>query len=264
MNKTTRWALAMTAVLSLGLATAANAEGLLEEVRERGKLIVGLEGNWAPWSYHDEKDDLVGFDADVARGIAKKLGVEAEIVEGPWESLFAGLDVGRYDLVVNGVEVTEERGEKYDFSEPYAFIHTALIVRSDNEEIKTFEDLEGKSTVNSLGSTYMELAESYGATATGVSTLDETLSNVLNGRVDATLNATVSFYDYMNVHPEAELKIAALTEDASLVAVPIRKDEAGFKEAVDKAIEELREEGVLAELSTKYFGEDITAKEGEQ
>ena len=246
------------------LTASVHAEGLLQEVQERGKLIVGLEGNWAPWSFHDEEDDLVGFDADVARAIAGKLGVEAEIVEGPWESLFAGLDVGRYDVVINGVEVTEERGEKYDFSEPYAFIRTALIVRSDNEDITTFEDLEGKSTVNSLGSTYMELAESYGATAVGVSTLDETLSNVLNGRADATLNATVSFYDYLSVHPEAELKVAALTEDASLVAVPIRKEEADFKEAVDAAIEELRSEGTLKELSEKYFGEDITAKEVEE
>ena len=251
-------------VAMFALSASVHAEGLLEEVQERGKLIVGLEGNWAPWSYHDEEDALVGFDADVARAIAGKLGVEADIVEGPWESLFAGLDVGRYDVVINGVEVTEERGEKYDFSEPYAFIRTALIVRSDNEDITSFEDLEGKNTVNSLGSTYMELAESYGATAVGVSTLDETLSNVLNGRADATLNATVSFYDYLSVHPEAELKIAALTEEASLVSVPIRKDEADFKEAVDAAIEELREEGTLKELSEKYFGEDITAKEVEE
>ena len=251
-------------VAMFALSASVHAEGLLEEVQERGKLIVGLEGNWAPWSYHDEEDALVGFDADVARAIAGKLGVEADIVEGPWESLFAGLDVGRYDVVINGVEVTEERGEKYDFSEPYAFIRTALIVRSDNEDITSFEDLEGKNTVNSLGSTYMELAESYGATAVGVSTLDETLSNVLNGRADATLNATVSFYDYLSVHPEAELKIAALTEEASLVSVPIRKDEADFKEAVDAAIEELRKEGTLKELSEKYFGEDITAKEVEE
>ena len=230
----------------------------LADIQSAGTLVVGLEGNWAPWSYHDEEDTLTGFDAEVARAIADKLGVEAEIVEGPWESLFAGLDAKRYDLVVNGVEITEERGEKYDFSEPYAYIHTVLIVRSDNEDITDFDDLEGKSTVNSLGSTYMELAESYGATAAGVSTLDETLSNVLNGRADATLNANVSFYDYMSVHPEAELKIAALTEDASEVAIPIRKGEDAFKEAVDKAIQELKADGTLKELSEKFFGEDIT------
>ncbi|MCD7818462.1 MAG: transporter substrate-binding domain-containing protein [Lachnospiraceae bacterium] len=240
---------------------ASDGEGLLAEILEEGTITIAMEGDWAPWSYHDtETDEIIGYDADVARAIAEKLGVEAEIVEAPWESLFAGLDSGRYDLVINGVEVTDERSEKYDFSDPYAYIHTALIVRSDNEEIQSFEDLEGKSTVNSLGSTYMELAESYGATATGVSTLAETLLQVIQGRADATLNADVSFYDYMNEQPDAELKIAALTEEASLVSIPMRKgsETETLLEAVNAALEELREEGTLTELSEQYFGSDIS------
>lgn len=242
---------------------ASAEDDLLARIQERGTLIVALEGDWAPWSFHDaDTDAVLGFDADVARGIASRLGVEAEIVEAPWESLFAGLDAGRYDLVINGVEITEERSEKYDFSEPYGYIHTALIVRSDNEEIKSFEDLEGKSTVNSIASTYMTLAESYGATATGVSTLNDTLQNVLDGRADATLNADVSFYDYMNVHPDAALKIAALTEEASHVAVPMRKgeDEASLRDAVNAAILDMKESGELKQISETYFGSDITGE----
>ena len=235
----------------------------LAAIREAGKIIVALEGNWAPWSYHDpETDAVVGFDADVGRAIAEKLGVEIEIIEAPWESLFAGLDSGRYDLVINGVEITDERSEKYEFSVPYGYIHTALIVRSDNEEIKTFDDLKGKSTVNSLGSTYMELAESYGASAAGVSTLAETLTQVVQGRVDATLNADVSFYDYMNQQPDAPLKIAALTEDASSVAIPMRigDEYASLREAVNQAISELLADGTIAKLSNQYFGSDISVK----
>lgn len=235
----------------------------LAAIREAGKIIVALEGNWAPWSYHDpESDAVVGFDADVGRAIAEKLGVEIEIIEAPWESLFAGLDSGRYDLVINGVEITDERSEKYEFSVPYGYIHTALIVRSDNEEIKTFDDLKGKSTVNSLGSTYMELAESYGASAAGVSTLAETLTQVVQGRVDATLNADVSFYDYMNQQPDAPLKIAALTEDASSVAIPMRMGDeyASLREAVNQAISELLADGTIAKLSNQYFGSDISVK----
>ena len=235
----------------------------LAAIREAGKIIVAPEGNWAPWSYHDpETDAVVGFDADVGRAIAEKLGVEIEIIEAPWESLFAGLDSGRYDLVINGVEITDERSEKYEFSVPYGYIHTALIVRSDNEEIKTFDDLKGKSTVNSLGSTYMELAESYGASAAGVSTLAETLTQVVQGRVDATLNADVSFYDYMNQQPDAPLKIAALTEDASSVAIPMRMGDeyASLREAVNQAISELLADGTIAKLSNQYFGSDISVK----
>lgn len=246
---------------STGTVDLSNADGLLKQVLDKGTLVAGMEGNWAPWSYHDlDTNEVIGYDADTARAIGEKLGVEVQIVEAPWESLFAGLDDGRYDIVINGVEVTDERSEKYDFSEPYAYIHTALVVRKDNEEIKSFDDLKGKKTVNSIGSTYMELAESYGASAAGVSTLNDTIQNVIDGRADATLNADVSIYDYLNQQPDANIKIVATTEDASHVAVPIRKGDetASFEKAVNAAIEELKADGTLAELSEKYFGSDVT------
>lgn len=248
-------------MLSSLLAVTVSADGdLLAQIRERGTIIIGLEGDWAPWSFVDENDELTGFDVEVARAIAAKLGVEVQFIPGEWDGLFAGMDAGRYDIVINGVEVTPERTEKYDFTEPYAYIRTALIVRGDNETIKTFDDLKGKKTANSIASTYMNLAEDYGATCYGVDTLDETLTMVLQGRVDATLNAIVSYTDYMAQHPDANLKVAATTEDASNVAIPMRKGEetASLMEAINVAIAQLREEGVIAELSLKYFGEDIS------
>lgn len=252
----------MVSTLSMaGCAKKEKAEGdQLARIQAAGKLIIGTEGTWAPWTYHDENDKLVGFDVEVAQHVAEKLGVEAVFEECAWDSIFAGIDSGRYDLTANGVEATADRAEKYEFSEPYAYIRTALIVREDNTDITTFEDLNGRTSTNSAGSTYATLAESYGATTTIVDSLDETLDMVLAGRVDATLNADVSFYDYMGVHPDAQLKVVALTEEASNVIMPIRKgeDSATLLEAVNKAINELREEGVLAELSVKYFGSDIT------
>ena len=252
--------LAVLMLASLLTITVSAEQDLLAKIQERATIIIGLEGDWASWSFVDENDQLMGFDAEVARAIAAKLGVEAEIIPGEWDGLFAGMDAGRYDIVVNGVEVTPERTEKYDFADPYAYIRTALIVRGDNETIKTFEDLKGKKTANSIASTYMNLAEDYGATCYGVDTLDETLTMVLQGRVDATLNAIVSYTDYMAQHPDANLKVVATTEDASNVAIPMRKGDetASLLEAVNKAIAELHEEGVISELSIKYFGEDIS------
>ena len=252
--------LAVLMLASLLTLTVSADQDLLAKIQERGTIIIGLEGDWAPWSFVDENDQLMGFDVEVARAIAAKLGVEAEIIPGEWDGLFAGMDAGRYDIVVNGVEVTPERTEKYDFADPYAYIRTALIVRGDNETIKTFEDLKGKKTANSIASTYMNLAEDYGATCYGVDTLDETLTMVLQGRVDATLNAIVSYTDYMAQHPDANLKVVATTEDASNVAIPMRKgaETASLLEAINKAIAELHEEGVISELSVKYFGEDIS------
>lgn len=233
----------------------------LDSIQKSGKLVVALEGAWQPWSYHDASDTLVGYDVEVSRAIAEKLGVEPEYVESDWDSLFAGLDAGRYDMVCNGVEVTEERTKTYAFTTPYGYIHTALAVRKDNEDIHSFEDLKGKTTANSLASTYMELAESYGATVQGIDTLEETIQLLTAGRIDATLNADVSFYDYLNVHPDADFKLVAQTAEASHVAIPVLKSEdTAYLDALNTAIEELRADGTLKTLSEKYFGQDISSE----
>ena len=235
----------------------------LAQIKERGTITIAMEGTRAPWTYHDENDNLVGYDVEVGTLIAEKLGVEPEFVEGEWDGLLAGLDAGRYDIMVNGVDSTEERAEKYDFSEPYAYNRTAVITKGDNDTINTLEDLNGKKTANTISSTYAQLAEQYGAEVTGVDDLNQTFELLNSGRIDATLNAEVTFYDYTKEHPDANVKIAVLTQDANEVAIPLRKGEeaATLREAINAAIDELRASGQLKELSEKYFGTDISTNE---
>ena len=154
----------------------------------------------------------------------------------------------------------EERAQQYNFSDPYCYIRTAIIVKSDDDSINSFEDLNGKTTANTISSTYATLAESYGAKTTGVDDLNQTIELLLNGRVDATLNAEVTYFDYLKEHPDANIKIAALTNDASQVAFPVRKGDetATLREALNQAINELREDGTIAEISEKYFGTDLS------
>ena len=246
--------------LSGSKKNADQSDDLLAEIQQKGVITFAMEGQWSPWTYHDESGQLVGYDTEVGKAIADKLGVKAEFIEGEWDGLFAGLDGGRYDAVINGVEIVPERAEKYDFTTPYGYIRTALVVAQDNEDISNFSDLAGKKTSNSLGSTYADLAAEYGAEVSNVDTLSETIDMVLSGRVDATLNAEVSFYDYLAEHPDAAIKVVALTEEASEVAIPLRKEEAtaSLRAAIDQAIRELSQEGVLTTLSEKYFGSDIS------
>lgn len=276
MKKLTKLtALTLTAALAVGLTacgstadtagteTTETAGGdLLSEIQAKGTIIVAMEGTWAPWTYHDEDDNLVGYDVEVATKIAEKLGVEPQFIEGEWDGLLAGLDAGRYDIMVNGVDITPERAEKYDFSTPYAFNRTAVITTKDNDSINTLEDLNGKNTANTISSTYAQLAEQYGATVTGVDDLNQTFELLLSGRIDATLNAEMTYYDYMKEHPDANAKIAVLTDDANEVAIPMRKGDetATLRTAIDAAIDELRADGTLKELSEKYFGTDISSE----
>ena len=236
---------------------------LLSQIQANGVITVAMEGTWAPWTYHDENDDLVGYDVEVATKIAEKLGVEPQFIEGEWDGLLAGLDAGRYDIMVNGVDVTPERAEKYDFSTPYAYNRTAVITKADNDTINTLDDLNGKNTANTISSTYAQLAEQYGATVTGVDDLNQTFELLLSGRIDATLNAEVTFYDYTKEHPDANVKIAVLSDDANEIAIPMRKGDetATLRAAIDQAIEELRADGTLSALSEKYFGTDISTNE---
>lgn len=255
--------LLLALMMALGMtALAEESKDQLARIQEKGEIVIATEGTWAPWTYTDENGTLVGFDVEIATAIAEKLGVKATFVTVEWDGILAGIDSGRYDIAANGIDVTEQRSEKYNFSTPYAFNRTALVVRGDNEDIKTFEDLKGKKTTNSIASTYMILAEEYGAEVVGVDTLDQTIMQVLTGRADATLNSEVSIADYMQKRPDANIKIVALTEEANLVAIPTRKtdDSASLLEAINQAIAELREEGKLSEISMKYFGRDITAE----
>lgn len=245
-------------------ASDSSSDDLLSAIKERGYITVAMEGTWAPWTYHDEDDNLVGFDVEVAKAVADELGVDVQYQEGEWDGLLAGVQSGRYDIMVNGVGYTEERAQAYTFSDPYCYNKTALIVRGDNEDIKSLEDLKGKTTCNSANSTYQLIAEEYGANVLDVETLDGTLEMVLAGtdRADATLNAEASFLDYMNAHPDANLKIVDYYPESEKVCIIMQKGDSSdsLKEAINSAIEKLRADGTLSELSTKYFGGDITTE----
>lgn len=161
------------------------------------------------------------------------------------------------------VGIAPDREEKYNFSTPYAFNRTAVLVRGDYDQIHSMEDLKGKRTANTISSNYAALAESYGATVNGVDDLNQTIELLLSGRIDATLNAEVVFADYQRTHPDANIQVVAFSDEPERVAIPVRKgdDSATLLAAISDALAQMDADGTLSRLSVKYFGMDISKEQ---
>ncbi|ANN76842.1 amino acid ABC transporter substrate-binding protein [Bordetella flabilis] len=246
-------------LLCAGLS-AAHAQSDLAQIKSAGVMRIGTEGTYAPFSYHDASG-LTGFDVDIGREIAKRLGVKPNFVEGKWDGLIAGLDAGRYDAVINQVGITDARKAKYDFSEPYIASQAVLIVRNDNTAIKSFADLKGKRSANTLTSNFGKLAQQHGAQVVGVQGFNEAIDLLLSGRVDATINDNLSFLDFKKHKPDAKVRIAASDKSAefSESGVLLRKGNPDLVAAINKALTDMKADGTYKKISEKYFGTDISA-----
>jgi cystine transport system substrate-binding protein len=154
--------------------------------------------------------------------------------------MIAGLDAGRFDVIANQVAVTDERKQKYEFSNPYIFIHGVLLTSKANNQIKTFTDLKGKKAAQTLTSNWGKTSEKYGATLVGVDGFEQSAELIQAGRADATINAEVAFLDYLKKKPNADLKVVATTKEAIVCALPIKKGNAELVKDINKALAELQ------------------------
>ena len=248
----------LLAAAVLSLATPAFAQSALEAVQQAGKLRIGTEGTYAPFTFRDASGALVGFDVEIGRAVAEELGVDAEFVEGPWGGLIAGIDANRYDVVINQVGINAERQAKYDFSEPYIASKAALVVKDDNTDITSFESLKGKKSAQSLTSNFGKLAEGFGAELVGTEGFDQSIALVIQGRADATINDSLSFFDFKTQQPDAPVKVVATAEDADFSGVILAKGKPELLAAINEALAEIKADGTYAEISNKYFGEDVS------
>lgn len=255
-----------TLIGSLALAGALQAAAILpgqagenlDAIKAAGVIKIGTEGTYPPFTYQDAGGKLVGFDVEIGEAIAEKLGVKAEFVQGKWDGLIAGLDVKRYDTVINQVGITEERKAKFDFSEPYIASKAALIVREDNSDIKAFADLSGKKSAQSLTSNFAKIAEGAGASLVGTDGFDQSIALVVQGRADATINDSLSFLDFKKKQPNAPVKIAATEDDASYSGIIVRKGDPELVAAINKALEDIKADGTYKRISDTYFGQDVS------
>lgn len=238
----------------------AEQASLLEDVLAKGELNVGTEGTYAPFSFHDESGKLTGYDVEVTEEVAKRLDVEAKFFETQWDAVFAGLDAKRFDMIANQVGINEERKEKYDFSQAYTHSNSVLVIRKDDDI--AFDDMEGKKAAQTLTSNYGELAKANGAEVIKIDGFNQGVDLVISKRVDGTYNDKLSALDYLKQKPDAPIQIVEeeeLSEDnQSESAFLFRQDNEDLIEEVDKALDAMREDGTLKEISEKWFGEDVS------
>ncbi len=222
-------------------------------VKAAGVLRVGTEGVYSPFSYHDPATgQLTGYDVDVARAVGEKLGVNVEFVETPWDSIFAALEANRFDVVANQVTITPERQQKYDLSEPYSIGEGVIVTRTDDTSITSLEDLKGKVSAQSTTSNWADVARSAGARVESVEGFAQAATLLNQGRVDATINDSIAVYAYLAETGDTSIKIAAQTGEKSEQGFAARKN-SGLLPDLNKALDELRADGTLANISQKYL-----------
>jgi L-cystine transport system substrate-binding protein len=233
----------------------------LASIQEDGVLTVGTEGTYRPFTFHEGgTGDLTGYDVEVTEAVAEELGVEVRFEETQWDAIFAGLESGRFDMIANQVSINPDRQESYDFSTPYTVSQGVVVVLEGNDDVSSFEDLEGKTTAQSLTSNWYELAKENGADVEAVEGWAQAVELLRQERVDATINDELTFLDYQNTEGgDTGLEVAATTEESSESAFAFRKGSGDLVDAVDEALATLREDGTMAEISEKYFGTDVSS-----
>lgn len=231
---------------------------LLDTIKANGKIRVGTEGTYAPFTFHDKDGKLTGFDVEIAQEIAKKIGVQAEFIETKWDGMFAGLDSKRFDIVVNEVTIKEDRKVKYDFSDPYIVSKAVLIVHKDNKDIKKLADLKGKKAGQSLTSNLTEIAKSNGAEIVQTDGFNQAIDLLLSKRIDATINDGLSYLDLKKQKPDVAIQVVDETKEASQSAVLLNKGNKELVDAVNKALTDSKKDGTYLKISEKYFGQDVS------
>ncbi|WP_341278274.1 amino acid ABC transporter substrate-binding protein [Paenibacillus sp. FSL H8-0537] len=239
-------------------AAAPSGQNSLEAVQAKGKLRIGTEGKYAPFTYHDENGKLVGFDVEIAEEISKRIGVEPEFIETPWHEIFTGLDAKKFDVVFNQVSIREDRLEQYQFSDPYIYSHIVLIVKQDNTDIKKLSDLNGKKAAQALRSNLLDIAQRYGAEIVSTTGFDEAISLLLTGEVDATVNDGLTYLDLKHRQPEMPLKIVDEMSEATASGALFTKGHDELVLAVNGALADMKKDGTYLEISTRYFDTDVS------
>ncbi|KAF1678801.1 transporter substrate-binding domain-containing protein [Bacillus sp. SKDU12] len=239
-----------------------------EQIKEKGKIVVATSGTLYPTSFHDTdsgSDKLTGYEVEVVREAAKRLGLKVEFKEMGIDGMLTAVNSGQVDAAANDIDVTKDREKKFAFSTPYKYSYGTAIVRKDDlSGIKTFTDLKGKKAAGAATTVYMDVARKYGAKEViyDNATNEQYLKDVANGRTDIILNdyylqtlALAAFPDLnITIHPD----IKYMPNKQALV---MKKSNAALQKKMNETLKEMSKDGTLAKLSKQFFNKaDVSKK----
>lgn len=246
-------------------AATSSSGNELEQIKSAGVLKVGLMGTYAPYNYLDSNKQVIGFDADIANEVAKRLGVKVEFTTQAFSGLIPSLQAGKFDAIISQVTITDERKQQLDFSDPYITNQVKIIVNENNTDITKLADFKGKNIGVGLGTndeTYLRnevLPQVGDFTIKTYNDVITTLQDLNVGRIDATIN---NIYALKPVVEENGFKIKAVGDaiKSDQAGIAIRKNNPELLESLNKALQDMKDDGTYNTIFEKWFGEQPPAE----
>lgn len=229
-----------------------------ESITDKGVLLVGTEGMYAPFTFHDKDGKLTGYDVDVITEVAKRLDVKIEFVETQWDALFAGIDAKRFDVMANQISINDQRKAKYDFTDTYTKTNSVLVVNEDNTDIQKYSDMKGKKAAQTMTSNHADFAKKQGAELITVDGFIQEMELVASKRADGGFNDKLAVLDYLKQKKDLKVRVIDEGTDGFDIAFLLRKGEDAKIAEINKALEEMKADGTLKAISEKWFDDDVS------
>ncbi|GAK00549.1 transporter substrate-binding domain-containing protein [Geomicrobium sp. JCM 19055] len=232
------------------------------DVESSGSLVVGTSGTYAPITYIDENNELTGFEVELVKEVADRLGLDIEFSTMDFDGILPALRNGQIDVAAHDFAITEERLDTFDFAEPHKYSYGSAVVREeDKDQFTSAHDLEGVDVaLGSLTSNYAIFADNIGANGTAYDGGTEAiLRDVINGNQSAYLNDYLVLQRTLEEFGDDRIVLAEdVKYHATESALAVLKGNEALEEQISNTILELIEEGVVSELSVEYLGEDVS------
>ena len=239
--------------LILIFACSSQPTETLDKIKNSGKFLIGTDATYPPFESKDiQTGQMAGFDIDLIKAVCQKIEVQPEFVIVPFDGIIPGLKEHKYDAIISSFTITVAREEVVDFSQPYYVAGQAIAVPLKDTVTKNFEDLQGKRIGTQLGTTGEMLAKQVQeAQVISFDNISAAFIDLENGKLDAIINDKPTSQMIINVRKSAKIVGPLLTKEAYGIAV--RQGDKKLLEAINLALQELKEEGVLEELNRKWI-----------